>query len=235
MSERLPAQLKQRFTSEVLWHFTGRNKPEDQAYDILLSILKIGLKVGKKDTEFKYIDWKSKEIKTTWGRPTVCLADIPLKDLEIHMERYQKYAIGFHKDSVIMNHFNPVLYVNQYAHFFDRFMTVRDEICEYLKKSSKEMEVKFDEMLYLLGSVAVSGNIKANPCVNPQLDELQLNNFYYEREWRSILNWEFKPNDIAVVILPDAKVGEFIQEKRKGGLRLSDETPIIPVSMIYRF
>jgi hypothetical protein len=143
MNNRLLAQLKQRFTSEVLWHFVGRNKSEEEKYQILVSILKSGLKLGNKNVEFKFFDIKTNKMVTLWGYPVVCLADIPLKDLHIHAERYGRYAIGFHKESVINNNFHPVLYVNQYSSLFHRFIELRDNIGSYLESTDKEASDKF--------------------------------------------------------------------------------------------
>ncbi|MBI4244521.1 MAG: hypothetical protein HY606_10560 [Planctomycetes bacterium] len=156
MTIRWQTQLKQRFTSEVLWHFVGRNKSDEQAYEILLSILRSGLKVAEKNVEFKYIDSKSGQLKTLWGYPVACLADIPLKDLHIHAERYGMTAIGFHKENAVQNHFNPVLYVNQYSGFFPLFMDIRNEIETKLAQTSQELAEKFDNLLLFLGSVAKS-------------------------------------------------------------------------------
>lgn len=232
-NNRLLTQLKQRFASEVLWHFVGRNKPNDQKYQILLSILKTGLKVGEKN-EFKFVDPKTNQIVTLWGYPVCCLADIPLKDLHIHAERYGTFAIGFHKESVINNHFNPVLYINQYSFPFHRFIQRRNEVEAYLDRTDKDIAKKFEDLLTLLGSVTKSGDLKANPVDTPLLDEMQLNNFYYEREWRSIDNWDFRKEDVAMVIVPDDKLNSFIQDRKSGGLKIAEETPALPFSMVYR-
>ena len=121
MTERLIAQAKQRFASEILWHFVGRGHKEspEESYKILLCILKDGLKVGHENVEFKYQDQEMGELVTLWGYPVSCLADIPLKDLPIHAERYGTFAIGFHKEKAIENNFNPVLYINKYSILFN--------------------------------------------------------------------------------------------------------------------
>lgn len=235
MNSRLPAQSKQRFTSEIFWHFTGRDKSNKSAYEILLSILRTGLKRGGSNVEFKFVDTEKKQQHTTWGYPVVCLADIPFKDLGIHMERYGFHAIGFHKEAVILNHFNPVLYVNQHSSFFRQFMETRERLIKHFESDAEaDSAKKFDEMLYLLGSIAVSGDIWANPEVNPKKDQVQLNNFYYEREWRSINDWNFKAEDVAAVIVPDLEMEKILSDKKSGDLKLKDETPILAASMIYR-
>lgn len=233
-SQRLLAQLKQRFTSEVLWHFVSRNKDDTRSYNVLLSILQSGLKVGEKNKEFKFLDVKTNQWVTLWGYPVSCLADIPLKDLHIHAERYGRFAIGFHKESVINNHFNPVLYINQYSSLFHRFIERRNEIEAYLDRVDKSMSDKFEELLLLLGAIAKAGDLKANPVNDAQRDELQANNFYYEREWCGVSAWDFKKEDVAAVILPDEYIAKFLADKSPRNLKVDDTTVVLPFSMVYR-
>lgn len=232
-NSRLLTQLKQRFASEILWHFVGHNESDGRRYERFISILKTGLRVGNNAEPFKYVDKRSRRVVTLRGHPVCCLADIPLKDLLIHAERYGHYAIGFHKESAIMHDFNPVLYVNQYSSFFDRFMALRDEIQSSLSADTA-MSTKFKELLLLLGSTAKSGDIKANPVDNIQWDQMQCNNFYYEREWRSMRNWLFTKNDIAMLILPDNKIASFVTYRDTNELIIDKTTPVMPFSMIYR-
>jgi len=237
MDERLWAQTKQRFSSEILWHFVGRRERNQQeaCYDKLLGILKDGLKIGSEPSEFRYKDSESGELATRWGYPVCCLADIPLKDLVIHAERYGTVAIGFHKERAIDNNFNPVLYVNTYSYLFGRFIKHVKELEEYLEKTDRDKSEKFQEMLYTLGALAKSGDLKANPIDDHKLDEFQLNNFYYEREWRSVYAWNFKPDDVAAIIVNDDQMAEnLINEIEKGGFRIRRSAPIMPFRMVYR-
>jgi len=234
MNNRLLVQLKQRFTSEVLWHFVSRNKDHETSYNTLISILKEGFRLGKKNEEFKFYDFKGKKWVTLWGYPVNCLADIPLKDLHIHAERYGQFAIGFHKESAINNHFNPVLYINQYSSVFHRFIELRNELEAYLDRTDKVMSDKLQELLLLLGSIAKAGDLKANPVIDGNMDELQANNFYYEREWRSIYPWNFDSGCVAAIIIPDNVVDRFLNDREKIDLKINASTAILPFSMVYR-
>lgn len=232
MDNRLPAQLKQRFTSEVLWHFTGRNKSEDEAYERMVSILRTGrLKASQEEVEFRFVNVNTKDLQKLAGHPVCCLADIPFKDLHIHAERYKRHALGFHKESVIGNHFQPILYVNQYADFFPRFMQAKAEL-EAAMNGSETAAKKFEDLMRLLASVMKSGDLKSNPVDNPDWDQLQTNNFYYEREWRSLHDWNFTPDDLALIVLPDEKLADFMKIKKD--LRIAETTSVIPFSMVYR-
>ncbi|MHC4659451.1 MAG: abortive infection system antitoxin AbiGi family protein [Planctomycetota bacterium] len=237
MDERLWAQTKQRFASEILWHFVGRKTKDklDESYNTLISILRDGLKVSEDDIDFKYRDPDINELVTRWGYPVSCLSDIPFKDLVIQAERYGTLAIGFHKERVIDNSFNPVLYVNTYSFLLGRFMKHVKELEEFLEKEDKDKSGKFQEMLSILGSLGKSGDLKANPIDNRTLDEFQLNNFYYEREWRSIYDWDFNSSDVALIIVEDDQMVEHLRNDIEiEHLRINKTTPILPFRMVYR-
>jgi hypothetical protein len=55
------------------------------------------------------IETKNKQI-TMHSSPVCCLADIPTVHLAYHAARYGRFAIGFHRTSVVHHGFNPVLY-----------------------------------------------------------------------------------------------------------------------------
>jgi len=235
--ERLWIQTKQRFASEIFWHFVGRTTKDDPdaSYTTLISILKNGLKTSKSNMEFKYKDPTTGEWVTRWGYPASCLSDIPFKDLIVHAERYGTLAIGFHKEKVIENGFNPVLYINTYGSLFPSFMSHLKELEDYLLKTDINKSEKFQEMLLMLGSLAKSGDLKANLIDNIRLDEFQLNNFYYEREWRSLYDWEFKSSDVALIIVHDDEMVEDLKKDiETEQLRANKKIPILPFRMVYR-
>jgi len=90
-------------------------------------------------------------------------------------------------------------------------------------------------MLLMLGSLAKSGDLKAEPTDNKELDEFQLNNFYYEREWRSVYPWPFKPSDVALIIVDDEEmVEELKNDIETKQLRVNKNIPILPFRMVYR-
>lgn len=127
--------------SKILWHFTGgpkwdpaknrqekRPKPESEAYEALLSILKTGeLRLGQYRevvrVEIQRFSRRSKETgkRTVLGTRTVemqsspvcCLSDIPIAHLSYLAKRYGKIVIGFHRDAVVKHGFNPVFYTLQ--------------------------------------------------------------------------------------------------------------------------
>ena len=123
--------------SRILWHFTGgptwnaakekqgtSPKPAAQAYKNLQGILKSReLRLGgyKEVVRIKRTVRKfnkasrSYEVRTNVASklvsaPVCCLADVPIVHLSYLALRYGKFAIGFHRDTVVRHGFNPVFY-----------------------------------------------------------------------------------------------------------------------------
>ncbi|MCB0473866.1 MAG: hypothetical protein KDC56_12470, partial [Flavobacteriaceae bacterium] len=124
--------------SRILWHFTGgpkwdeknkrqysKLKLQSEAYDILQAIITsrklkvsnyrelIKVKVpnvrmkNPETKKYETVKWVEKIIESA---PICSLADIPIQHLSYHAIRYGKFAIGFHRKSVVKNNFNPVFY-----------------------------------------------------------------------------------------------------------------------------
>jgi len=127
-----------------------------------------------------------------------------------------------------------VLYVNQYSHFFPQFMKLRDDLETYMDGLDSTISEKFQQFLYFLGSIAKAGDLRLNPVNAPDWDEDQRNNFYYEREWRSICGWSFSAADVACIILPQNRLHRFMSDRKSMTLRMDERTPILPFDMIYR-
>ncbi len=236
--KKIDHKLKQRFASEVFWHFVGfNNKPPSECFNILLCILKDGLKVGKR-TEFRYVesfsaDAEKKPVwKTLYGYKVSCLADIPLKDLHIHADRYGKYAIGFHKRSAVEFGFMPTMYTNMFSYDFHQFMMYRNEIESFLRRTDSKIAQQFENMLHYLGSVVKGGFLSGDVYNDSDLDEKQLNVFYYEREWRSIRDWAFSSSDVAAIILPGENISTLKKNIEKSQLKVNVDTIIVPFEMI---
>lgn len=197
----------QRFSSRVLWHFTGYNKDSDSAYGILESILSEScLKVGK---EAETIIMHGGENR--WGYPFSCLCDIPFKDLTIHMVRYGQFGIAFHKQDAIRDgHFNPILYLHKDAFLFQKGGDLLRAI-DSIVPESNPVYGPLQDFLLALGSYTKRSDLSHAAEANPQKDREQNNNFYYEREWRSIYPWNFSDESIAAIMMPS----EFFEAFRK--------------------
>lgn len=235
MTEISPQNILQRYSSEILWHFVGRKDRDNpqKCYDILLAILRDGnLKLSSTSEPFTYHKHCGGK-EELYGYPVCCLADIPLKDLLLHSMRYGEFAIGFHRDSAIRNNFIPVLYVPQKSGIIDYFLKLRGELELFVQGISPDMADKFKEFLSMLGSVTKPCNLQEDVDDNPELDELQMNNFYYEREWRSIYNWKFKPEDVAMIIVHNSQMIEQLHEQiDHSNLVVQKTVPILSFDMI---
>ncbi|MFB4164299.1 abortive infection system antitoxin AbiGi family protein [Alteribacillus sp. JSM 102045] len=111
----------QRYYSNIYWHFTGSpngvdwktiKRPKDlksyppktieDSYKTLETIL---------SSKTLIATTAEKVSSTEETAPFCCVCDIPLKDLDFHMEYYGKVAIGFNHKAIHGN-FNPVLYID---------------------------------------------------------------------------------------------------------------------------
>ncbi len=127
--------------SKILWHFTGgpiwnvkakrqsnTPKPATKAYENLKSILRTReLRLGTYKEVVKVIIPEKKRFNSETRKvevhknvpvdiessPICCLSDIPAPHLRYHAYRYGKFAIGFHRNSIIRAGFNPVFYTLQ--------------------------------------------------------------------------------------------------------------------------
>jgi len=209
------ADFLQRFSTKVLWHFTGYNKSEIDALVIVKNIIEEKrLRIGK---------YRSKVIMASgterYGYPCVCMCDIPFKDLRIHTIRYGKYGLAFNKNKAIVGgHFNPVLYIHK-GHFLYKY--IEEKIIENIDKLIKlnnELGPKLNEYLYIMGTYLKPSDLTAPITVgNMRIDEEQNNNFYYEREWRSAYDWNFEYEDVEVIMVPKrdiAETNEFLKKNR---------------------
>ncbi len=218
------ADYLQRFSTKVLWHFTGYNKTEEEAYERLVSITKNKqLKVSEKPAIIKMSSGEER-----WGYEHSCMCDIPFKDLKIHIARYGCFGVAFKKESAVLKgFFNPVLYMHKDHHLFKHAETLLKQL-DKLSSPHERLEETLQEFLILLGTYVIKGDLLSDIHLDPSMDEEQKNNFYYEREWRSAYKWDFNETDVVAVMLTQEKISDF---KNK----LGDEFPnmsIISAEMV---
>jgi hypothetical protein len=161
--------------------------------------------------------------------PVCCVADIPLSELFHHGKRYGKIAIGFKRNSLIKAGFNPVFYTLHTTEIIQNFFHTQNSLeqsdfgiedivsdieneistleCEScgneqtfcnvdltaLSDSSSDISAHIDDTLELLSNTLAF--IKT-------FDRTEFNTIYSEREWRSVMSFEFNWNDVAALILP---------------------------------
>lgn len=248
--------------SSILWHFTGgpfwdlelkKQKPEPKPLEDAFSILKAILR-SKKLLISKYKEilkirlplnsnylHKGKEF-TFESSQVCCLTDIPIQHLKYHSKRYGKCAIGFYRESALMNEFNPVLYSLEDSSvllsIFGGLTAITDsEIMDNIKWFGAIIdsfahnntfykplfESRKEEVEEILQGAKIA--IENFNAFVKTFSYEEFSTIYCEREWRSLSNFNFKEEDIAMIILPKEKgyYEELIDEKL-----FSDRIPIIP-------
>lgn len=90
-------------SSTSLFHFTRK-------YEVLLQILENGM-------------WPRYCVEYDWGDkdliiPMVCTCDIPLSEINVHVNKYGKYAVGLKKGWAKKIGFTPVLYLSDRSKLF---------------------------------------------------------------------------------------------------------------------
>jgi hypothetical protein len=247
--------------SRILWHFTGgpvwneserkqgsSPKPAVRAYENLKSIIRARqLRLGgykevirvRFDERRRYNPTtKKNEIERNVSEeltssPVCCLADVPVIHLSYLAQRYGKFAIGFHRESVVRHGFNPVFYALENARSIlsiyrglGQIESIDGEIFRLCGQYTRESVDAF-----LASNGLAEGPDDAFLTIIPQqadyLDESlrearaslgdflglvktfspeEFGSIYCEREWRSLEPYTFTYDDIAMIVLP-RKVG----------------------------
>jgi hypothetical protein len=185
----------QRFSSNALWHFTGYRKTDADSFKRLLSILRSGLDTYEPAPEMKFFKRHQTAI-----RKLSCLCDIPFRDLAIHTARYGSFGIAFEKKSAVRNGFNPVFYVHKEHPMFHQVESA-------LKQRSTDAALR--NFLDLFAAYYKQADLKNSLERDVYADTRLSNNFYYEREWRSVRPWKFAPKNVLAVMLPDKFITSF--------------------------
>lgn len=201
------ANYLQRFSTKVLWHFTGYQKSGPESYDRLVSITKSkSLKISEKPILIKMPSGENR-----LGHECSCMCDIPFKDLKIHTERYGCFGIAFTKESAILKgFFNPMFYMHKDHHLLKYVESLLDEL-EKLTSPHERLGEALQEFLCILGTYVKRGDLLSPIHLDANIDEEQENNFYYEREWRSAYEWNFRETDVVAVMLPQKYISEYKQ------------------------
>lgn len=204
------ADFLQRFSVKVLWHFTGYNKLEVEAFNCLVSIAKnCCLMISKNSHAVRMPNGEERK-----GYRSSCLCDIPFKDLRLHIMRYGGFGIAFAKKSAIEHgNFNPVLYVHKDHIFLKHADKILPEL-EILARNNKELSQKISEYLLMIGTYVKRSDLTNAIHLDPAVDSAQDNNFYYEREWRSAYDWNFSEQHVVTAMMPKNYIKRFKDEIR---------------------
>lgn len=209
------------YTSEILWHFFGRNrKTPEEKLQLLAAIL---------DNQKLLVEppkWKEYKVQVSATQQTapmnqddlppssasdiyfaepkmVCLADIPIHCLPIHSQRYNKFAFGFSKAKL-----------NQT--YREKLRTVMLFTTDWAKASIAELNGallrKRAETMVYEPSVEVAKFLKFESGI---LGDECFQNIYLEREWRCLEDVTLAPH-LELLIVPRSsleRARDLIDEK----------------------
>ncbi len=222
------------YISRELFHFVGRTHPDnDEAnYGILSKIISSRTVSHPPHNS----DWGkiSYTITSTGGllegtliEPTItCYSDIPLRSLRIHIEKYGKFGLSFHREPLIFHGARPVTYVPvDYGPG-----NVHDSPAQgrYLIAGFEAAYRGFIRHIYDNEARAVRSSVIGKVAENraqtveavkrifekdflafiktydDRLPKDHPNNYYMEREWRKLGNFQFTPDQVIRVVVPSA-------------------------------
>jgi Putative abortive phage resistance protein AbiGi, antitoxin len=148
----------------------------------------------------------------------ICFCDIPVTDLEIHMNKYSRFGLSFLKRFLIGKGANPVMYVaeNSQALSFRLPESTRDEPwprrrvfernIELLEEYRRDNRGKFPMNLEYFLDILVLPFIKY---FDDSASDEHKANVYMEREWRVIGDVKFALADVHRVFMPERYAERF--------------------------
>lgn len=180
------------------------------------------------DIEAKEIRTRKNQLKEVATSRVCCVADIPITELGFHSKRYGRIAIGFHRAALMRANFNPVLYTPDESFIVQNFYSaqkslgnidasnIESEIDNLLSEAESQFqEISSEASLDLDGS---SIELEAEMLVSDAEEALakmedslafiktfrkkDFEEIYAEREWRSAKEFNFRPSDVAMILLP---------------------------------
>jgi len=216
----------QRYVSNELTHFVGRDEPDDEAkYALLVRILGTGILTNPQQDEGLHIKAKKFSENKMFNPKMVCFCDIPVDDFGIHMGKYSKFGLSFSKPFLVQKGASPVFYIamnsviQTWLHDENGGGEVEITRGDYFDQMSKENERLF--WITQVGEAALRTGVTDEKLLWRDLhrflafqvfsfviffDEKKSDddekNFYMEREWRVLGSVKFDISDVSRIVLP---------------------------------
>jgi hypothetical protein len=224
---------RQNYVSSELTHFVGRSlMSDDDRYALFVDIIKTGLIRGKVDNGKGStivnvdpgVDFSSND---SYNVNMVCFCDIPIADFEIHMSKYSHFGLAFSKDFLIQRGARPVHYIPKDS------ISVNQKLTDMFNTVTKEIRNLNMEIMMAFMLNIQNGQLQNQGQPYPYFNgfhfmDMQLlsfikfydhnktdddiDNFYMEREWRSLERIEFQLEDIKRIVIPSSYIMRFFQE-----------------------
>lgn len=207
----------QRYVASELTHFVGKSAqtPEEQ-YRLLVKILTEGIlrAGGKNDIEegqvhLKFrLNEKLSDSERLFQAMAVCFCDIPLADLTIHAKKYSGFALAFRKEFLIKKGAAPVFYVPKGVKLFDQKTRADwlDEAGSEYADAHRHSIALGEAPLHVpektpLGKFLDYIVLSYLKPFNETTGENDPENYYMEREWRTLTSVRFALTDVHRVII----------------------------------
>lgn len=212
----------QRYVSDELTHFVGRGRPEEEQYRLLVDVLRSGfLSPEGAHVEGHLLVDAERPLSSneSYEPEAVCLCDIPVGDLAIHIRKYSPFGLSFPKTYLAERGATPIFYIAGDARLdapdgsktradrFDRMArehhALRDEaasLAEHADERVRAFARRVEAYAHFLDFEVYS---YAKFFSYPTREDAA-ENFYMEREWRLLGSLRFSLRDVRRVILPEA-------------------------------
>ncbi|WP_300063601.1 abortive infection system antitoxin AbiGi family protein [uncultured Roseobacter sp.] len=220
----------QNYVSPYLFHFVGRTEKSDRAkFELLLKILtdqqlrhtpfeKDGSRYGYSSVLDCDGEWKGSILTEKQGpdgnKPLfdniVCFADIPLESLMLHMSKYSQFGLSFEKGFLSERGVRPVMYFPHWKSIPGLSIHGRDaaQRLDTLLKQLFENESDGDKQLRRTVLLDLMAFIKP---FDVSKSEDDIDNYYMEREWRSVGYVSFSLTNVQQVLVPSPYQSELLQ------------------------
>ena len=258
------------YTSNLLCHFVGRSKAnDDERFELLLTIIKGGKLIAnlsnpdQPESAFQG-GYQCEHVGEVFGRcDCVCFCDIPDTALGIHTNKYSKFGMGFEKTFIAEPGAHPVMYVpknysiaergdgsdigksctprapEQYFPYLLQLSTSLLPLMElgYVEVNLPQQENKLKAMglgdflnlfndavrkMFFAGKYhpllfslmqGISNQMAYVKLYDATLPDDHPDNYYMEREWRSLGNINFTTDDIKTLYFPNKEyISKFIKD-----------------------
>jgi hypothetical protein len=219
-----------------------RNLKKGSYREVVNVILPLLHEYDRKKKE--YVEVRNRRITLTSAN-VCCLADIPIQHLTYHAMRYGKFTIGFHREAAVRNGFNPVLYtlptsevirqiyqgLSSLEHIdASEISSCADDIgSDFEDVDTSDIGAEADAIQRYADSAMES--LKGFLAFAKTFEPEEFNSIYCEREWRSVNDFKFTYEDVAMVVLPkkNADVNYYSDFLNKAAVKnLPKGIPVVP-------
>lgn len=214
----------QRYVSDELTHFVGRGMPEERQYALLVEVLRGGLLApeGERVDGDLVVDLDEPLSGNASYQPeAVCLCDIPVGDLHLHIAKYSPFGVAFTKPFLVERGASPMFYIAGDAPADEertRAQAFDDMAREHhaLREAATDLLDHEDERVgdaakrYLRYAHLLDFHVYSYTKFFAYPTEAQAErNYYMEREWRLLGALRFSREDVRRVIFPESYAQRF--------------------------